>query len=599
MLTPVIGENPFIFYEGETSLNTAIPFTVRLDGHTFGVDLRNYKRSSLATLRDSIVSTGQVDDSLFNTDGAWWRYRRNWNGGAGQEFMDLGEDRDSRRFNQSVGINPWNEGGLRLHRATTLVNNTIIGSNIKIVATATFVYILDNTGCYRSSNLTSWTQVTGISGTPRDITTDGITVYIATSSFLYKVNDASPAVTSLRNSGYDRVFFVGNYLLASLANGLHTVSASGTETKITDHYQTSFEWTTAFAVGSKIYAGGYAGNVSSLYGFTVSSAGALVLGAEAAPFGLGELLHAATSHVGLVLLCSSKGIRLATVGQDGTLSYGPLIDDPGAVRCATAQGQYMWFGWSGIEASKTGCGRLDLSTTPGPLQPAYATDVYAATSGTVTAVAKWNNQTLFAVAGSGVYAESTTTYLTTGWLTSGRIYYGSVEEKSITDSLANFSPLLAGEKITVVVRDDSGTDIQELTGNQIGQTTMDVQLDGERANYFEVLLTLNGSGTSTPNFHYWRTRAFPVVPPVEQYIVPLLLFSKSVVNDGQGQLYSVNVEDELDFLIDSWRTKRPLSYIENQIVKRVRLEAYEYSPSEWSDDLRGFQGTFVVRLVTL
>ena len=77
MLTVVLGQDPYTFYDGETSLNEAVPFTVRLDGRTYGVDLRNYRRSSLATLRDSVVSTGQVDDSLFNTDGAWWRYRRN------------------------------------------------------------------------------------------------------------------------------------------------------------------------------------------------------------------------------------------------------------------------------------------------------------------------------------------------------------------------------------------------------------------------------------------------------------------------------------------------------------------------------------------
>lgn len=599
MLTPVLGENPFIFYEGETSLNTAIPFTVRLEGHTYGVDLKNYKRSSLATLRDSIVSTGQVDDSLFNTDGAWWRYRRDWQGGAGQDFMDLGDNRDARRYSQSVGINPWNEGGLTLHRSTTLATATLTGSNIRVVATATFVYIMDSTACYRSSDLSTWTAITGIVGTPRDIATDGITVYLATSSNLYKIVDASPAVSVLRNAGYDRIFFVGNYLLAALGKGLHTISSAGTETKILDHFQDNFEWTTGFAVGSKIYAGGYAGNYSSIFGFTISSAGALVIGAEAAPFGRGELIRSAVSHVGLVMLCTNQGIRIATVGQDGTLTYGPLIDDPGDVRAGAASGQYMWFGWSAIEANKSGVGRLNLSITPGPLQPAYASDVYAGVSGTVTGVARFNDRTVFAVGGTGVYVESTTSYVTSGWLTSGRIYYGSVEEKSITDSLANFSPLLADQKITIVVKDDKGDDIQELTGNQVGQNTMDVQLDGERANYFEVLITLSGPGTSTPNFHYWRTRAFPVVPPVEQYIVPLLLYSKSVVNDGQGQLYSVDVEDEINFLIAAWREKRPLSYIENQVVKRVRLEAYEYTPSEWADNLRGFEGTFVVRLVTL
>ena len=104
MLTVVLGQDPFAFYDGETASNEAVPFTVRLDGRTYGVDLRNYRRSSLATLRDSVVSTGQVDDSLFNTDGAWWRYRRNWHAGAGQRIMDLGESRDPRRFDTSVGV---------------------------------------------------------------------------------------------------------------------------------------------------------------------------------------------------------------------------------------------------------------------------------------------------------------------------------------------------------------------------------------------------------------------------------------------------------------------------------------------------------------
>jgi hypothetical protein len=598
MLPVLIGQNPFVFYEGETSLNTSIPFTIRLDGHTFGIDLRNYKRSSLATLRDSIVSTGQVDDSLFNTDGAWWRYRRDWRGGAGQLVMDLGDDRDPRRFHESVGIDVWNEGQLTLLPSTSLATNVLTGSDIKVVASTHHVYILDNTAVYRSSDLSTWTQIT-VTGTPKDIDTDGIFVYIATSSKLYKIDNTTTTPTQLANKGYDRVWFAGNYLFTSSANSLHTVSSSGTETKILDHFQAGFIWTTIFAVGSKVYAGGYAGNTSELYGFTVSSTGTLVIGAEASQFGHNELLLHAESHTGAVLLCTSKGIRLSTVGADGSITYGPLIDDPGSVSTAFAEGQYVWFAWSSIEANKSGTGRANLSITPGVLQPAYATDVYADISGTVTGVVKFNNRIVFAVSGNGVYKSSTTNYVSSGWLSSGRIHYGSVEEKSITDALVNCEGLAASEKIDVLVTDDSGTEIEEISGNQVGLKTLDVQLNGEKANYFEVKATLYGPGTSTPTFHYWRTRAFPVVPPVEQYIVPLMLFSKTVINDAQGQLYSVDVKDEMEFLIEAWRSKRPLTYIENQMVRRVRLEAYEYSPSEWSDSQLGFEGTFVVRLVTL
>lgn len=598
MLTVVLGEDPYTFYDGETSLNEAVPFTVRLDGRIYGVDLRNYRRSSLATLRDSIVSTGQVDDSLFNTDGAWWRYRRNWHAGAGQSIMDLGESRDSRRFDTSVGVDVWTEGQLTLLPATALSTNAVDGSNIKLAVTASHIYALDSTVVYRSADLVAWTQVT-MNGTPKDITSDGVNAYIATTTHIEKVAPGSAVATHLANKVLDRIWFAGGYLFGSDATSLHTYSNTGSQSTIYTHFLSNFSWTTVFAVGSKIYAGGYGGTKSELYGFTIASNGSLVLGAEVAPFGTNELLLNAVSHVGLVLICTNRGIRLATTGADGTISYGPLIDDPGPVYDAFAEGQFIWFTWSGIAPNKTGAGRASLAITPSTLQPAFATDVFAPHSATTTAVARFNGRTVFGVAGHGVYATSTTNFVAEGFLSSGDIYYGAVERKSVTDSLASFEPLAAGESVTMTVLNDRNEEIESVIGQQIGQTTIDVRLDGEQGNFFTTTIVLGGDGSSSPTFKYWRLRAFPVVPPVEQFVVPLLLYSKSVVNDGQGQLYSIDVRDEMEYLVNAWRAKRPLSYIEGDVVRRVRLEAYEYTPHDWSDSLTGFEGTFIVRLVTL
>lgn len=599
MLTVVLGQDPFVFYDGETSLNEAVPFTVRLDGRTYGVDLRNYRRSSLATLRDSVVSTGQVDDSLFNTDGAWWRYRRNWNAGAGQRIMDLGELRDPRRFDSSYGIDVWTEGQLTLLPSTSLSTNLIDGSNIKLAVTSTHVYALDSSGVYRSADLTTWTQVTLASGTPQGVTSDGVNAYIATSTNLYKVEPGSPTAVTLANRALTDVWFAAGYLFGAYGHHLHTYAANGNETVVYSHFQTSFKWTTVFAVGSKIYAGGYTGAKSELYGFTISSSGSLVLGAEVVQFGTNELLLNAISHVGLVFICTNKGFRLATVGTDGSISYGPLVDDPGPVYDAYAEGQYVWYTWSGFAANKTGVGRANLAITPATLQPAYATDVFAGQSATTTAVVRFNNRTVFGVAGHGIFASSTTNYVTEGEIRSGEIYYGAVEQKSVTDALASFEALAAGQKVSLSVYDDLDEEIQLAIGSQTNQRQIDVQLDGEKGNYFTTIIKLAGPGTSTPVFKYWRLRAFPVVPPVEQFVVPLIIHSKNVVNDGQGQLQSVNINDELDYLISAWREKRPLSYIEGNVVRRVRLEAYEYTPHDWSDSFDSFEGTLVVRLVTL
>lgn len=598
---PLLGENPFVFYTGTVSSQTAIPFTVTLDSRTFAIDMRNYRRSSLATLRDTVIGTGQADDSLFNTDGAWWRYKHDWKSGAGQNVMDLGDNRVPTQFFQSVGVNPWTESELTLHRATASSTTTVNGSSIGLVATASYLYAYDSNDLYRTSDLTTWTQITGWTGTLNNCATDGIDLFVATSDRLWKVTPASTVASSLVNAAHAGVWYAGNRLLAvdaGATNQLHSVSSSGAKTAVMTHFQPSFTYTSVFAIGSKLYAGGYAGLRSELYGFTVNSSGNLVVGAEVVSFSVGEILNFALSHIGFVILCTNKGIRLASVSADSTLTYGPLIEEPGSVTHAVAEGRYVWFTWNNIDTGLTGTGRLDLAQFTQPMTPAFATDVYASGS-SCSAVARFSNQTVFAVPTTGVFKESTTTYVTSGYVTSGDIYFGTVEDKSITDVRASFEPLAAGEGVTMYVYDDQDEILNQAGSTVVNARDINVDLDGERADYFKVKVVLTGDGTTTPTFQRWRIRAFPVVPPVEQFVVPLMLYSKTVINDAGGQMMSMDVDESNVFLQEVWETKRPVTYVEGSTVHRVRLEAYEYVPNEWSDTHNGFEGVMTVRLVSI
>jgi len=596
--SPFFGVGAAPFYIGSSTSDTAVPFTIKIDGRSYPIDVKNYKRSSLTSLRDAVVSTGQVDDSLFNTDGAWWRYRYNWWNGAGQINMDLGENRDVNRFDTSVGINVWNENELSLLPSTSFSDGSLTGSVSLLCPTDSFLYASDGATLKRTSTFSSWTNITGISGTINDIATDGVTVYVATSVALYTVGSGTSA-TSVVASAHSRVWFAAGRLFVSVNNVLKEYSNTWTTPFSETHFQSSFIYTTVFAVGSKIYAGGYAGSRSEIFGFSISSTGAFVKGAEVVSLSINELIQHVTSHAGVLIFCTNKGIRMATVGADGSLTYGPLIDTPGSVTSAQAEGQYVWFNWRSIDTNKTGAGRLDLSNTPRPMQPAFATDVYADSAGTCTTVARFGGRTILGIPTVGIYFESTTGYVTSGHIVSGQIYYGTVERKSVTDLNATFQPLGAGESVIVKIYDDQALLLNSAGNSTDNNTRIVVQLDGEQGDWFQVRLELVGPGTSTPTFDRWRLRAFPIAPPVEQYIIPILLYSKTIVNDSMGQLMSLDTDNELLFLKEIWETKRPVSYVEGKTTRRVRLEAYEYSSDDWSDNQTGFEGSMVIRLVTL
>jgi hypothetical protein len=594
----------FAFFTGESSVSTTAlqPFTVALGGHIYPIDLRNYRHSSQDVLRDGAVVQAETSDSLFNANGAWSRYRYTWHQGADQEVGDLREDANQFRFDTSVGINVWTEGELSLLQDTAVAKALTASGNVLCNGNGR-LYLSDGTALYFTTDLTAWTTATAPGGTIQAITTDGVDIYVATTTGLVKYANAVPgtpvAFSTPVTGNCTMVAFVGNRLLMAKDNILYEVGASGTLTTIQTHYQPTFKWTTAFAVGSKIYFGGFAGIRSELYNATVDSTGNLVQSVEAAPLPAGELLRTGQAYSGAVLLCTSQGARLATVGADGTLTYGPLISSLGDVKCAAFEGRFAWTGWTNHPSGGRGTARLALDTTVTTLQPAYASDVYetANTSADVTQVVRFNGQTVFIVDGQNVY-KTTSSYLTTGILDSGEIYFGTVEDKAITAGQATFQPLVSGESVFMAVYDDQGTLIGDELQTEISSETLNFSVSGSKARHIRVKVTLTGPGTSTPQLHFWRLRAYPVPPAVTQWIVPLIVHTRVVVGSGMGQELTMSARDEADRIRDWFQSRDTINYQEGERSYRVRVDAFELQPADWTDDGMFFQHTLVVRLVS-
>ncbi len=590
----------FPFYSGSFSAQRVVPHTVLLDGRTYTIDLTEYRHSSLQTLREGVVTSAEPSDALFNASGTWSRYRYSWHRGADQEISELDDTSDPFRFDRSQAINVWNKNQLTLHRASTLSQAMTSGAP-RLIGFNNYLYASDGAALYRSSGFGAWTTLTPPGGVVQAMATDGSDVYVATSTTLVKYVGAATTPTTYGSLSGDvsNVAFVGNRLLVGITNTLSSVASGGTLTTIRAHQQPAFRWTTIFAIGSRIYAGGFAGSRSELYTTTTDSGGALVIAQDAAQFPEGELLRGAVSFAGGAIIYSNKGARLAQTSTDGSLTYGPLLADLGDVQAACAEGQYVFTGWSLYDGATTaGTARLDLATFVEALQPAYAADLDAGVTGDVTGIARVNGRLAYAVAGRGIYVESTTAYDTTGYIDSGKILFGTVERKRLSELVVDFQPLTAGQSITATIYDEEGDVVFTNTQAGVGLRQMVLDLDAIDVISCRVRIDLASSGVDTPTVSKWVLRAYPVPPSSEQWIVPLIVHSRVTAGDGMGMERSLNLTDEFGHIQALWKNKTKVLFRVGDYAARVRIDAFELRPSNWRDDGGWFEAILVVKLLT-
>lgn len=590
----------FLFYTGSFSAENILPHTISLDGRTYAIDLADYRHASVETLRDQVVTSSEPSDLLFSADGVWSRYRISWHQGAGQTQDDLADDALPFRYLSSTQINVWTRNQLTLHRATSRTRTVSTATPVSCVSSS-YVFVADGNNLYRSTDMVSWTTITttGI-GTIQALASDGQDLYVATTTQLVKVVGAATTTSQFSNhvtGNIANVAFVGDRLLISKDNALEEVGSNGNTANIETHWQSAFRWTTIFEVGSRIYAGGFAGSFSELYGFVVDSGGALVRGPDAASFATGELLRTAISIAGVVVLCSNRGVRFAQTGGDGTLTYGPVITAPGDVRCADSENNVVYTGWSNYASGRAGLASFDLSRFVGTLQPAYSADLSAVATGNVMGVARLAGKTGFLVANDGFYVEQAT-FETTGTIRSGRLYFGTVEEKRVVDLDVSFAALTVGQSVQARVLDIDGSLVKEATMANVGQRHLRIDLDSVPLHAAQVELILTGNGTSTPTVRDWALRGYPIPPSAEQWIVPILAFSRVRLGDGMGQEMTYDNVDVMSHIRELWQSKRRIQLAFGDYVTRVRVDAFELRPTNWRDNGGWFEGVLVVKLIS-
>lgn len=592
------------FYEGAVAAIDETPTSVALGGIQYLIDLKEYRYQGIPALKDAgAVQGGEPSDQMFDTQGSWWRYRLSFHHGAGQRVADLdAEVADRFRFASSRGVDPFEKYQACLIHATAKVLD-VAADDIFMATTATHVYVSDGSVVKRSADLVVWDAITGLSGTVVGITSDGTNVYIATTNDIFAVGSglaASDFTTATPSTAYNNIAFVANRLLVGDGNRIAEVGTTSL-TNIYTHFQTAFRWTTIFNVGSRIYLGGFSGNRSELFSATTTDAGALVLAAEAASFFAGELLRTALAYGGSVILGTSEGVRFATLGADGTLQYGPLIDAPGDTRALAAQGRFAWFGWETFPDAGSGLGRLALDTFADTLQPAYASDIFTDdVNGDIMAAARFKDRTVFAVKSEGVYASDPVDWVEAGYIEIGELYFGTVEDKSVTEARARVDPLEDGESVTIEMYN---AETAELLASGTATATDDVGVvvnaEGSAVNRMTMRITLGGDGSSEPCLRHWRVRAYPIVPGTEEWLVPLIIHSRVIVGAGEGEVASYDPWVEVERIRGYWRSRQVITYQEGDHSFRVRVDNLQVGAAKWTDGGEWFEVTCTVRLLSV
>jgi hypothetical protein len=243
---------------------------------------------------------------------------------------------------------------------------------------------------------------------------------------------------------YAAMEFVKDRIVLCVNNKVYelTTTSSSLPSAIYTNPNTNYHYTSVAASGPAIYTAGHSGIYSTIQKYTLSTVGVmptLTSAVVAAEMPAGEIVEKIYYYLGYMMIGTNQGVRVATINdQDGSLSYGPLIlETVQPVYDFAARDHYVW-ATTGIGALDGGLTRLDLSNELEPLRFAYANDLQVSQSTehytTGVAFLGTTNRLAFCTAyettDGAIYLESASTLVPSGYLTTGKIRFSTLEPKN-------------------------------------------------------------------------------------------------------------------------------------------------------------------------
>jgi hypothetical protein len=557
----------------DVALN-ALPFFL------FTNDEAPYRRQTAQYRKQQIDQSTEPGEQSIT--GWWVRAQSSFHGGDGLNFYDPSAGETSAyRFADSKGLNVWDKGEVRLLKSCTQGHQTTgpiattgrpqqfarsitwTGNNGILLHDEYDVDKIDENGVVvHFIDYNAGAGVYPVYG----ICDDGTTAYwvtnITTGGAAKLTVFKKPLTGSSSNTADETKMFdvtgttVSNAIMefakeriiACFDNKVYefTGSATSLPSPLYTHPSSAHNYTSITASGSAIYIAGYNGIQSTIQKFTLSTAGALptlTSAVVAAEMPVGEIVYKIYYYLGYMMIGTNKGIRAAVVSDtDGSISYGPLIVET-SQPCYdfAARDRFVWCA-TGVDG-EPGLIRIDLGNEIENLRFAYANDVYyPGVSGKSTTACAFNGSTnrisfvtTYSSATNGyVYTENTSTLMTTGYITTGKIRYNTLENK-IFKTLKFIGENAYGTvSINTIDKSDNqytigtfpeGIDIQETS----------VAYPSGSQQYVSLKFVLNRSdtvNTQGPVFKGYQLKSLPAVPRQRLIQYPLACFDRELDSFG-------------------------------------------------------------------
>lgn len=527
-----------------------------------------YRRQTAPYRKQQIDQSNEPGEQSLSS---WWiRSQSSFHRGSGIKFYDPSAgEAVPYRFSDSRGVDIWTKGKVTLLKDVSSVHYTtgMLWSNgrpsqharsIKYAGT-NGVLLLDKYDVDKVSDAGEVHFIDYNAGTDDPvfaICDDGTYAYwitndtvsgklevnkkILTGDYLTPdtVMFTSPGIT-VSNAVIE---FVKERLVACINNKVYEFATTATTlpTEVYAHPNPDYVFTSITASGPAIYVSGYNGIKSVIHKFTLDTSGAmptLASAVTAAEMPIGEVVHKIFYYLGYMMIGTNKGVRAAIVNdQDGSLNYGPLIVETSQpVYDFAARDKFVWF--TDTVGTSPGTVRLNLGEEIEPLRFAYANDIYAptVTNGSIaTSLAFIGDTSRLAFCGNaisattegqgGIFLESATNYVQTGYLETGFIRFATIEDKVFKSLHVNMDNSDGGLTVQSISKKGNEYTIANFgAGDLIQDVAVSFPLGVQE--YVSFRFNLNhADALRAPTFSAYQLKALPAIARQRLIQYPVLCY---------------------------------------------------------------------------